>query len=127
MSGQEHICECLAAWVDSEPCICDEPIGAPMEVSASRLSEAERLVRHVRQMDRELMRLSRQAGAADNKRTYRTLIYTGADYTDGSLELQLPPDIAAGLVRTMRFHALVKLSQTGVVSTASGHRPVVSA
>jgi hypothetical protein len=115
-------CECLAFWVDSEPCICGEQIGPPMEVSAKKLREAEQLVRSIQHMDRELAKL------AKDKPYCRTLIYTGSGSHDlPPLELRLPPDIAAGLIRTMRFHALVKLSETGVVSTSSGHRPVVSA
>ena len=113
-------CECLAAWVDSEPCICDEPIGAPMEVSAKRLEEAHYIVREVRAMDRALEKL------AKNKPYCRTLVDVHGSYGP-NLELRLPPDIAAGLIRTMRFHALVKLSETGVTSMASGYLPVVSA
>lgn len=115
-------CECLAMWIESEPCICAEPIGAPMEVSAKRLEEASHLVRQVRKMDAELSRIEK------NKPYCRTVVYTGCSSSDPPpLELRLPPDIAAGLIRTMRFHALVKLAETGVVSTASGYRPVVSA
>lgn len=115
-------CECLAAWIDAEPCICDEPIGLPMELSVAKLQEAERLARHVRQMDREIERI------AKGKPYCRTLIYS--DSSSGGpppLELRLPPEIATALIRTMRFHALVELSATGVTSMSSGHRPVVSA
>jgi hypothetical protein len=112
------MCECLAAWVDTEPCICNEPIGAPMEVSAKKLEEANRLVSHVRHIDRALARI--KAG-----QFCRTLIWYDAH--DERLELTLPADIAQAVIRTMRFHALVKLSETGVVSTSAGHRPVVSA
>lgn len=114
-------CECLAMWVDSEPCICDQPIGNPVEVSAKKLAEAQQLVRSIQHMDRDLVRL------AKDKPYSRTLLYTGCSGSEMPLELRLPPDIAAGLIRTMRFHALVELSKTGVVSTSSGHRPVVSA
>lgn len=115
-------CECLAMWLESEPCICNEPIGAPMEVSAKKLRDAERLVRRIQNMDRELVKL------AKDKPRARTLIFTGISNNDPPpLELYLPPDIAAGLIRTMRFHALVELSKTGVTTTFSGHRPVVSA
>lgn len=110
-------CECLAAWVDNEPCICDEPIGPPMEVSAKRLREADQLVREIQAIDRAIK-------AIDGKRFCRTLIWHGSD---DRVEVTLPPDIAAGVLRTMRFHAHVKLSETGVVTTSSGHRPVVSA
>lgn len=110
-------CECLAAWVDTEPCICNEPIGAPMEVSAAKLAEANRLVNEIRQMDRALASL--KAG-----HFYRSKLWYDNDY---GVEFRLPADIAQGIIRTMRFHALVKLSETGVVSTSAGHRPVVSA
>lgn len=114
-------CECLAAWVDSEPCICNEPIGAPMEVSLKKIQEAEQLARHVRQMDRELETI------AKNNPYCRTVIHTGCSNQDPPpLALHLPPDITAALIRTMRFHTLVELSKTGVTSTATGHRPVVS-
>ena len=112
-------CECLAAWVDTEPCICNEPIGAPMEVSAAKLAEANRLVSEIRQMDRALATL--KAGSL-----YRSRLWYD-HHNDYALELRLPADIAQGIIRTMRFHALVKLSETGVVSTSAGHRPVVSA
>jgi hypothetical protein len=111
-------CECLAAWVDSEPCICDQPIGAPMEVSASKLAEANRLVGHIKEIDRALTSI------AKGRKFCRTLIWYDSEYR---AELQLPADIAQGLLRTMRFHTLVKLSETGVVSAWSGHRPVVAA
>jgi hypothetical protein len=115
-------CECLAAWVDSEPCICDQPIGPPMEVSAKKLTEADRLVRSIQRMDQML------ADIAKDTVSCRTLIHSGkGNYDTYPLELFLPPDIASGLIRTMRFHALVKLGETGVVSTWSGHRPVVAA
>lgn len=113
-------CECLAAWVDSEPCICGEPIGAPMEVSAKKLDEAQRLVRDIQAMDRALKKL------AKDKPYCRTMVDVHGSYGP-NLELRLPPDIAAGLIRTMRFHATVKLAETGVTSMATGYRPVVSA
>lgn len=115
-----RVCECLAAWVDTEPCICDQPIGPPMEVSAKKIEEAHFIVREVRAMDRALEKL------AKDKPCCRTIVDVHGSYGP-NLELRLPHDIAAGLIRTMRFHALVKLSETGVTSTWSGHRPVVSA
>lgn len=118
---KREYCECLAAWVDSEPCICDEPIGTPMEVSAKKLSEANRLVSEIKAMDCAL-------GKIKAERTYRTSVTYGdhGNYPD-AVSLHVPGDIAAGLIRTIRFHALVKLSQTGVTTMASGYRPVVSA
>jgi hypothetical protein len=89
-----------------------------MEVSAKKLSEAHQLVREIKSMDYALGQI--KAG-----QWCRTLVWY--DCSDGRVELTLPGDIAQGLIRTMRFHALVKLSETGVVSTSSGHRPVVSA
>lgn len=117
-----NICECLAAWVDTEPCICNEPIGAPMEVSAKKLAEANRLVQHVRQIDHALERIAKQGLTCRTRVDYET----HGNYP-GNVALQLPPDLASGLLRTMRFHALVKLRETGVTSTASAFRPVVSA
>lgn len=113
-------CECLAAWVDTEPCICNEPIGAPMEVSEAKLAQANRLVRHLRSIEDALAYL----GKLEAGKGCGAVISYGYD---NRLELFLPADIAAGLIRTMRFHATVQLRETGVVSTQSGHRPVVSA
>ena len=116
--ADKPFCECLAAWVDSEPCICGEPIGAPMEVSAKKLREANQLVSEVRAIDYAL------GNIAKNKPYCRTLVYFG---NDSRVEVTLPPDIAQGLLRTMRFQTLIKLAETGVTSMASGYRPVVSA
>jgi hypothetical protein len=112
------MCGCLAAWVDTEPCICDEPIGAPMEVSAKKIAEADRLVRKVREIDHALGNITK------NKPYCRTLVWYG---NDNRVEVVLPFDLAHGLLQTMRFQTLVELSKTGVTSMASGYRPVVSA
>jgi hypothetical protein len=110
-------------WVDSEPCICDEPIsGAPMEVSAKKLNEASCLVSKIRQIDHALERIAKQNLTCRTRVDYEI----HGNYPD-SVELRLPPDLASGLLRTMRFQALVKLRETGVTSMSSGYRPVVSA
>jgi hypothetical protein len=114
------MCECLAAWVDSEPCICDEPIGAPMEVSAKKLAEANRLVNEVREIDRAIAYIEK------HKPFCRTVVDYDSQYRP-AIQLRLPHDLALGLLRTMRFQTLVRLSETGVTSMASGYRPVVSA
>lgn len=112
--------ECLAAWIDTEPCICDVPSGLPQELSAEKLAKANRLVSDIRDMDRALNQITKY------KSFCRTLIWYVGNSGDSRLELNLPSDVAAGLIRTMRFHKMVALQETGIVSTGQGHRPVIS-
>lgn len=113
------VCECLAAWVDSEPCTCNESIGAPMEVSAKKLADANRLVGHIRSIDYAMADIAKHKHNCSASINY--------NHEASRLNVSLPPDIALGLLRTLRFQTLLKLSQTGVTSTATGYRPVVSA
>ena len=94
-----------------------------MEVSAKKLRDAERLVRQVRAIDRAIERMERNKPLSCRTLTYADGSNSGSDCP---LEFELPRDIALGVIRTMRFHTLVKLSETGVTSMATGYRPVVS-
>lgn len=119
--------ECLAAWLDSEPCICDVPSGVPQELSVDKLRRASRLVDEIKAIDRAL---DSMGTAPRNVRgplpfpSRRTTIWYDGD--NCRIEVHIPNEIAMGLLRTMRFHAMVKLQETGVVTTGQGHRPVIA-
>lgn len=119
--------ECLAAWLDSEPCICDVPTGPPQELSVQKLRAANNLVDHIRAIDRALEAMGTPPRTVRGPQPFpsrRTTIWYDGD--NSRIEVQLPNEIAMGLLRTMRFHAMVKLQETGVVTTGQGHRPVIA-
>lgn len=111
-----EMCECLAAWVDTEPCICNELPGVPAPLDAKKLEEATNLTRKIASMDRALGKLKPEA--------YHEMVVHFGQHED-PLRLYVPDDMIAGIVRTLRRHRLIELAKTGVTSGANGHRPVL--
>lgn len=112
-----QMCECLAAWVDTEPCICGELPGAPAELDTNNLARATTLARQIKEMDYHLKKLK------PGQHYHDVLVTYGQG--ENSLRLRMPDDMIAGVVRTMRRHRMIELAQTGVTSGAVGHRPVL--
>lgn len=124
----EPTCECVAAWVDTHPCICGEPEGLPMPLNTDRLKEANNIIGKLERLKSELEltkklsgKLPGRFGLSDEKVVRPS--YSGhslwSDRNGNSVKdigLKIPVEMVQSLLRTKIAETFAELQATGIVS-----------
>lgn len=110
-------CECLAAWIDDEECICGQP-AVEIPLSVDKLKAANRLIGEIERLEHTCSVLQKMdddtihcRGETENARYHNRY-----DDDGDTIFFSLPRKVVLAALDKKRVSLLLKLQETGIVS-----------